>query len=480
MAPSTDYDKFVNTLSTYRATLGQLRSDIANLPRNARNILSVDHAQLTDTYGGMSRQLNELRTHLQTTPSRFSLGEHYIRFMKIRSLIKQLNESVKDLGPSIARLQEGVRFSQQLELQQNLIRVREQDRRVREELGLDPDDKTVIFGNMPFRQLSFVPQIPGLGPGNTPGNAAWRNASTPNIMSLDRFRGFDDAPELPTSLPPPPNRSLGMGRSRSQDPRTFAASVANLEHDFGNMDMGHLDGSEQRLPPQQILAPRTDPNAPFPSSRGMGHRHALSFGTFNNRHNTAQPPQNSDNSSVGSANPPSIARRHSSSSGYSSRSYSTSLYPNSSSSGHGAGNQASPAGSMYANSVSGRSSLSIARSVSQYPPTSIQSGHQYHPAHDHDGGSFGVDGAQGASVGNTRVQGGRQPESGARGMDSGHAQPLSLRRVAAASQLQAGSSSNSNLPLLSGYLIPGRQRSGNENIVWDSSGDFDDMYVPDS
>jgi hypothetical protein len=163
MAPSTDYDKFVNTLSTYRATLGQLRSDIANLPRNARNILSVDHAQyalqslfmvranksirrLTDTYGGMSRQLNELRTHLQTTPSRFSLGEHYIRFMKIRSLIKQLNESVKDLGPSIARLQEGVRFSQQLELQHNLLRVREQDRRVREELGLDPDDETAIFG----------------------------------------------------------------------------------------------------------------------------------------------------------------------------------------------------------------------------------------------------------------------------------------------------------------------------------------------
>jgi hypothetical protein len=132
--------------------------------------------------------------------------------------------------------------------------------------------------------------------------------------------------------------------------------------------MGHLDGSEQRLPQQQNLAPRTDPNAPFPSSRGMGHRHALSFGTFNNRHTPAQPPQNSDNSSVGSANAPSIARRHSSSSGYSSRSYSTSLYPNSSSSGHGAGNQASPAGSMYANSVSGRSSLSIARSVSQYLP----------------------------------------------------------------------------------------------------------------
>ena len=64
--------------------------------------------------------------------------------MKTRSLIKQLDESVNKLGPSIARLQDGVRFSQQVELQQNLHRVREENKRVRKEMGFDPEDETVV------------------------------------------------------------------------------------------------------------------------------------------------------------------------------------------------------------------------------------------------------------------------------------------------------------------------------------------------
>jgi hypothetical protein len=229
------------------------------------------------------------------------------------------------------------------------------------------------------------------------------------------------------------------------------------------------------LPQQPDSPPRTGPNVPSLPSRRVGHRPAPSFDAFNNRLTPAQPPGNSDSRSMRSTNAPSIARRHSSSSGYSSQSYDTSVYPNSSSSGHGAGNQASPAGSMYANSASGRSSHSIVRSVSQYTPTSIQSGRQ--PTHSHDGGSIGRDGSQGVSVGNMSAQGGDQ--SGAQGMAPWNALPLSLRQVSPTSQLQAGSSSNANPRLLSGYMASGRQRS-DANVVWDSPGEFEDMYVPES
>ncbi|TEB20298.1 hypothetical protein FA13DRAFT_244181 [Coprinellus micaceus] len=472
MSPSTDYEKFVNTLATFGGTLERLSRDIARLPSNARNVLQLDRDQLEETYHLARQRLNQLHKEVQATSPLLGLLAH---FTKTRSLIKKLNEAVDKLDRAITHLEAGVRISQQAELGRNRREVHEEEKRLRRAMGFDSEDETVVVGSAPFRQPAFVPQVPGLTPGGTPSNMARRNASTSNIMSLDRFRGFDDAPELPTSLPPPPNRSLGMGRSQSQDPRTFAASVANLEHDFGNMDMGHLDGSEQRLPQQQNLAPRTDPNAPFPSSRRVGHRPAPSFDAFNNRLTPAQPPGSSDSRSMRSTNAPSIARRHSSSSGYSSQSYDTSVYPNSSSSGHGAGNQASPAGSMYANSASRRSSHSIVRSVSQYTPTSIQSGRQ--PTHSHDGGSIGLDGSQGVSVGNMSAQGGDQ--SGAQGMAPWNALPLSLRQVSPTSQLQAGSSSNANPRLFSGYMASGRQRS-DANVVWDSPGEFEDMYVPES
>ena len=102
---------------------------------------------MNQTYAALEHKLNELRQESQKPPtSRFSVTERFSRFTKLRDLVKQLNRSIKELDNALGTLESGVRLSQAIELERNRREVQEEERRIRDELGIDQEDNTIILG----------------------------------------------------------------------------------------------------------------------------------------------------------------------------------------------------------------------------------------------------------------------------------------------------------------------------------------------